>query len=479
MATAWLKHRMIKTQEYDYLVFGAGVAGLAFAQEMAKLGHSVCVVEKEDQAGGLCRTLKWDDYLFDFSTHRFSPDCKQAYHLIASGLGERFLIHRHQQSRISIGLKFLRYPFHLPEVIRLFHPFKQLLILVDYSLSRVKLLIWGVGKESYRDWFVSRYGRYLYQTMCYPYTSKIWKCDPEEISSDWAHQRFPQQHLFHLLFKLFTRLLGWRKNNKIAPDTGVFYYPKDGFGEIPELLEQELKQAGGTLLTKARITQFDDQTLECEIEQAGEKLLLRALKKVITTIPLDFYLNLSREIPIEVSQSLSRLRYLNIIFIFIKIDRPQVTTDHWLYFSEGDIIFNRAVEFKNWSASMAPQGKTSLCLDVTCGDGHFWSMDQEELLKLCRRDLLKTGLVLEHEILEMKPVYVPYAYPIYTKGYQHNVETVCGYVERDKKVFTLGRTGMFRYNNSHYSIESGINLARQLSDHNFSSAHEFSLDDAV
>ena len=55
-------------------------------------------------------------------------------------------------------------------------------------------------------------------------------------------------------------------------------------------------------------------------------------------------------------------------------------------------------------------------------------------------------------------IRIPNAYPIYSLDYKENLINIVSYLESDD-VFLLGRTGIFRYNNSDNSIEMGFKLA--------------------
>ena len=51
-----------------YLVIGAGISGLTFAN-YAK--EDYLVVEKEKEVGGYCRTIKRNGYVWDYAGHFF------------------------------------------------------------------------------------------------------------------------------------------------------------------------------------------------------------------------------------------------------------------------------------------------------------------------------------------------------------------------------------------------------------------------
>src|SRR5678816_1066582 len=59
--------------EVEYLVVGAGVSGLSFANwiRAEKPGAEVVVIEKELEPGGYCRTVVQDGFVWDYSGHFF------------------------------------------------------------------------------------------------------------------------------------------------------------------------------------------------------------------------------------------------------------------------------------------------------------------------------------------------------------------------------------------------------------------------
>lgn len=52
-------------------VLGAGPAGLACAYTLSKLGLPVVVVERDDQVGGLARSIVHKGFILDYGPHRF------------------------------------------------------------------------------------------------------------------------------------------------------------------------------------------------------------------------------------------------------------------------------------------------------------------------------------------------------------------------------------------------------------------------
>jgi len=66
------------------------------------------------------------------------------------------------------------------------------------------------------------------------------------------------------------------------------------------------------------------------------------------------------------------------------------------------------------------------------------------------------------EVFAGKAIYVPFAYPVYDLTYRQKLRTIIEYIEYAPQVYCIGRTGIFRYQNSDGSIDMGFTLAKQL-----------------
>lgn len=75
------------------VVIGAGVAGLAAAAALADEGWRVVVLEKEDDVGGRCRTVRQGGCLFDTGAQHFHDSYDDTLNTaIRAGLGETFRV---------------------------------------------------------------------------------------------------------------------------------------------------------------------------------------------------------------------------------------------------------------------------------------------------------------------------------------------------------------------------------------------------
>ncbi len=451
-------------RRFDFVVLGAGVSGLGFAKRMSENGHSVLLLEKEARVGGLSRTLDYKGFYLDFCAHRFHTNNRD---LLKEVLGLPGLkMHRHvKKSRIYIFGKYLKYPFELQNLLRAMTLKDSLLCGLSFGWNLLVKRFRRPTLESYRDWFVHLYGRRLYEIMCRPYTSKIWHTDPANISADWADQRFQGENLKKLLKRVVRKLLRLDfssynlEDDSLAPDGGPFYYPCRGIQELPDALAKVAMENGAVVETGVTPTDISVTSRTVTYSGGGRPETV-SFGHLISTIPLHALYNLQERKSPEVEQALAGLTYMDIIFVYVFLNRP-LSNDHWLYFPDPDIVFNRAVEFANWSPEMCPTGKTSVCFDITVFEHQkdsLWNASDAELSTRVLHDAERVGYLRHSEVFDTYVFRVKNAYPYYDVAYKAKLDTIVPFLERDH-LSLLGRTGIFQYNNSDNSIEMGFLLA--------------------
>lgn len=453
---------------YDYIVLGGGVSGLGFAKRVADRGKSVLVLEKEDVVGGLSRSLRHRGFYLDFCAHRFHTKNKE---LLDELLGlEGLAWHTHvKKSRIFMFGKYLKYPFEIEELLRAMPISKSVPAALSFAWTTLTRGRKDASKNrSYKDWFLYLYGKRLYDVMCYPYASKIWHCDPGELSADWADQRFQTEDLKKLMARAIRKILTLNfssyslEDDSLAPDGGMFWYPERGIQEMPDALARAATKKGAEIVCGAEVQSVSRGARAVTYARAGGPPVMAAYGKLISTIPLHAAYALQETQDASVEEALAGLKYMHIAFVYLFIDKPRVSNDHWLYYPDKDVVFNRAVEFSNWSDKMCPPGKTSVCFDMTTFPGdEIDRMSDEALAERVIADAVRIGYLKRSEIASHLTVRVPYAYPFYDLAYKEKLQRIAGFLE-DGNVFLLGRTGVFRYNNSDNSIEMGFELADRL-----------------
>ena len=306
-------HRPLR-DSYDFVVLGAGVAGLAFALEVARSGKSVLILEKDVQIGGLSRTFEHDGFLFDYCAHRFHSGDPSLIDEVRDLVGPGFRKHS-KKSRIFMFGRYLRYPFELQNLLRAMPKADAVLAGLSFAKN------WTLRKlglkrpedfRTYRDWFSFHFGHKLYAVMCRPYTTKIWKMDPGLISADWADERFQGMKLRQLIGRILKKLVTLDfssysiEDDSLAPDGGDFWYGDGGAQDIPDAYARELANFDATILTGVSVTSILSGQRTVTFKRDGTSHHVSARQQVISTIPCTCCLRIARPDPSRPSKSPSR-----------------------------------------------------------------------------------------------------------------------------------------------------------------------------
>jgi protoporphyrinogen oxidase len=448
------------------VILGAGLAGLSCAYELAGAGFEVTVLEREQHPGGMASSFtelqNGEYWSYDFGPHRFhTSDPELIAHV------ERILAGNHLQarrlSRILLFGKFFDYPLQAGNVLRQLPPRVLVKSFLDYFWVRLteRLHLSHHSDENFEGWVVRRFGRTLYELFFGRYTGKAWKMPPEQISGDWASQRISLLSLGDTVKKTLMR-------SGDTPRTLVraFLYPRrGGIGEIARGYVRELEAMGATVLLGAPVTRVQSEGRSVvSVHYGGSQAGSLEAEHYISTIPITTLARAVRPAaPEEVRTALAGLRYVSIVFVYVKLDKPQVSPDNWVYLPDHDLTVHRISEFKNFSPESAPPGKTMVCAEITCriGDEH-WRATDDELISTAVSDLEKIGLISRSEVLDAFVTRLPHAYPVYDLQYKEHLGPILDFVHALENIKTGGRQGLFRYNNMDQSIEMGRKMAWSL-----------------
>jgi len=446
------------------VIAGAGVAGLSAAYRLQ--GHAnvpFLVYERAPYVGGYSRTIQHGDSRFDLGGHRFYTKKPHVQQVVEEVVGDDLLV-VDRLSRILFNGRFVDYPLTPLSTLTGLGPGGAVKAVLDYAVMKARKLVSEDGpEETFEQWALSRFGRYLYEVYFRVYTEKTWGVPCTELSADFAHQRIKG-----LSFREAVRDAVLRKG---GPDTLVrrFLYPRYGFGQIPDGMAGAVTPPSAVLTEHAivEVEHEDGKIRAVKARGPDRKVVRRTCCEFISSIPVDELVGLLRPAPpAPVLEAAQGLVYRSVVILFLALDVEQVSPDHWIYIPSSEIGFCRLHEPKNWSKEMAPSGKTGLVLEYFCQEGDAcWNRDVPALATEATRQLTEIGLIEPDWLMDQAVVRLRKAYPVYRVGYAERVNVITEYLRRFRNLYNVGRNASFLYTSSDHYIDMGLKAAENVLGH--------------
>lgn len=443
------------------LILGAGLTGLAAADELAATRVPCLVLERSAEVGGLAGGIRRGGFSFDYGPHRFHTPDPGVERWFTDLFPDGACLRPRRKSEIQLVGRRFAYPLELGDVVRKLDFVDNVRAFSDYLVSALRRLLSHPVEASFEDWVVDRFGRTLYDLYFEPYTEKLWGVSTREISPDWAAQRISLVSLFDVLKRLLS------KNSGDDPRTYAreFLYPEAGIGELPRRLAARAASRGAEIRPDAEVValRVKGGAFEVEVKAVGGKVYRESAAAIVSTVPLAELVGFLEPRPgAEIFLAARGLRSRAVVFLHLALEGETPSDNHWIYFPEPGYIFNRVSEPANFSEKLTPPGRAALTAEVSCdaGDG-FWRMGREELCREAYRGLASVGLLKESPRAGAVS-YQPHAYPLYDRGYGERLAACLGHVNRHPGLVTTGRQGLFRYGNMDHAVVMGRKAALSL-----------------
>lgn len=407
-------------------ILGGGIAGLSTAWQLKQHGIESTVFEGRDYVGGLARSFKWHGFTVDFAVHRlFTHDenvLRQLLALVPMG--------RHiRRSQIYLSRKWLNDPINVVEVFYRYFPSTTARIIWSY-VTRVK----HDEPASFDEFVESHYGQELNRFFFQPYTEKLFGIPGSEIAVEWAQRKV----------RLSGPLQALRESSK--KHFSYFYYPiRGGYGAIVDRLHNEVREQ---VVLNARVQGLarEGDRITAVLYQRGDQQCRDEFDEVISTLPLTVTgWMLGYDFP---------LRYRKVDAVYLLVDRPYVSDNHWVYFMDGDVSINRLTEFKNLSSTDCPPDKTVLCAEVT----NEYSDVEAQVV----RDVVAAGLVKSDEILDTTSYRERFGYPVYDQDYGSVVDYARDELRAIRNLHLVGRSAEFDHKEVDDNWASAAELVNEL-----------------
>ena len=441
----------------QFVVLGAGPAGLSAAFELTRLGQRPLVLEKRDKVGGLARTEQYHGFSFDMGGHRFFSKSPVVNALWREILGQDFL-HRPRLSRIFYRHRFFHYPLKLGNALWNLGPLEALLIVLSYARWR---LFPYPREDTFEEWVTNRFGRRLFETFFRTYTEKVWGISCRELKAEWAAQRIRNLSLPTALLSMVVKPGG-----TVTSLIEAFDYPRRGPGMMWQALQARIEQAGGVIRLNADVQQIFTRGGRISgvlVAANGQETLIEGTD-FISSMPLSEFVRKLNAAPPEVVAAAGQLKYRDFLLVGLIVAEPNLFPDNWIYMHDPSVRVGRIQNFGNWSPDMVPEpGMSSLGLEYFCNEGDaLWNTPDAELIELAKRELEQSGLVRQADVVDGCVFRVEKSYPVYDSRYRDCLAQVRAFVDSLPNFQPIGRNGLHRYNNQDHAMLTGLAAARNL-----------------
>lgn len=415
------------------VILGAGLAGLSFAYHLGDVPYTI--IEKEHEPGGLCRSIRLDGFTFDYAGHILHWRNPYTPSFLEELLPGGWIGHRRRAAIYLYG-RFVPYPFQanlwaLPPGVR------------EDCLRGYQER--GGRGDNFLSWVKVQFGKGMAEHFFIPYNCKLWCIPLEEISPEWAERFIPKPNPEEVLGGQGpSQQLGYHRS---------FLYPKvGGIGVLADALAQRVRglRLGGAVCgirPEARVVVLED----------GQEL---PYKLLVSTLPLPDLLEMTEGLPKELLEEAKRLRYVSVFVIGMAVDRPDVSPYHWIYFPETRFPFYRVGFPSILSPKMAPEGKSSLCVEISHRPTD--PLDQQALIDQTLQGLSEVGIIKEGDrVRVLLTLDIRYAYVVYDKGRRTLLPKVLDFLN-GYGIRCLGRYGLWQYATMEDVLLEGRDLAAEL-----------------
>lgn len=411
-------------------ILGCGVSGLISGWLLKKNKIDFKVFERQPYHGGMARTFDWHGFQCDIFSHRLFTKNKEILNQLGSVVP---LIKQNRRSQIYIGGKWIKDPVNPTELVIRFFPKPGLTFVKDYLF---KERLNGKAISSFDTYTLAKFGKSLNEFFFKQYTEKMFGIPADQISVEWARQKVRVSGFLDMI----------KKNTKIY--FNYFHYPTaGGYGAFADKFYNDIKDSVSLHTTVKKLHYAGNRITAITYERDGEAET-ENFDIIISTLPIT---HLSNMLNFKVN-----LNFRPVTALYLLINKPKVSDNHWVYFGQKDVIINRMGEFKNFSDYEMPKDKTVLCCEIT--------MDYPEsnLADKAIADLDRIGFINKADVLDTKLIKENFGYPIYKKNFDQQVSKAMNYFSQFKNLFLLGRNAEFKHKEIDEIYGSALELLTRL-----------------
>lgn len=416
-----------------YLIVGAGISGLTFANYS---NDDYLIVEKEKEVGGYCRTVKRNGYTWDFGGHFFHFKTDEFKKKFIDKMKQEDIIYNNKCTKILYKGKFIDFPFQTN-----IHQLEK-----DEFIDCLYDLFNKSEKEKYDnflDMLYGKFGKSIVEKFLKPYNEKLYATDLRNLDVDAMGRFFPYADKEAIINNM--------KNSKVNSYNSTFLYPKNGAGSFIEILYNNLDKNKVLLNTKVESIDLKEKRAQLSNGKSVE------YEYLINTMPLNKFLKAIT----GHDELLKELSYNKVLILNLGFDKasPRCKEEHWIYIPDKKCNFYRAGFYNN----ILGDEKLSMYIEIG------FNKDDKITDKIIEKELNETLINLKKEniiddtmkLIDYEPIVMDPAYVHINTETTKKIDLLKSELKK-QNVYTIGRYGAWIYNSMEDSMISAKELAEEL-----------------
>jgi protoporphyrinogen oxidase len=422
-------------QTVGTLIVGAGVTGLATASALSAYGdQDYLVLEASDEIGGWCKTVKKNDFVWDYSGHFFHfrhPEIERWLRERMQGQRVRVV---QRKSFIAYRGRLIDFPFQknihqLPQ-----DEFIDCLHDVYFARSSDVDRPQDARERPEHDFqamLYARYGKAICEKFLVPYNEKLYACDLTTLDKDAMGRFFPMADLTDIVRNM--------KRPDNASYNATFTYPEGGAIEYVKALASAVREGGIGLA---------EPLVAVDLDRKLARTTRREIRyqRLVSSAPFDRFARLC-----SLDHDSATWRYSKVLIFNFGFDRKGQSGVHWVYYPARETTFYRV----GWYDNIFDGDRMSLYVEV--GFPHDAPVEVAAVRERVLEDLTREGVVASQRLVAEHSVVLDPAYVHITKRSLSEHKRLAATL-RERQVWSIGRYGGWTY----CSIEDNIVEARAL-----------------
>lgn len=444
-------------------IIGSGPCGLGAAwrlEELARLGlpnaADWTLIESAPASGGLaCSVVDPAGFTWDMGGHVIFSHYAYFSRLLDALLPPSEWNTLEREAWVWMRDRFIPYPFQ-QNIHRL--PAEDVTKVLQGLLDLVKNKSSFKRPAHFGEWLQQSFGKGLCEVFMEPYNKKVWAFNPEQMNVEWMGERVATVDTARIISNVISQKdeLGWGPNS-------TFRFPMHGgtgaiwkalFEALPKDKFQFSKSVTGVDVAAKLLSFADGSQLQYE--------------HLISTMPLDCLLRISRGLPGYTSEDLSakasQFRYSSSHIVGFGLEGsppPELATKCWLYFPEDNSPFYRATVFSNYSPNVVPKPGQQWSIMTEVSESAQKPVNIGTLIEEVERGLLACKLITpDTKIASRFHKRLEYGYPTPFLGRDQLLAPLQEALEK-QCILSRGRFGSWKYevSNQDHSLMLGVEAA--------------------